>query len=92
MRVMDELLPGFCLRKSFSADPTALHPVDNAFVIDGSNFHRLPLFIFPGPSSFLHCCGHPVKAACFVDHLLSEQEHQRWMQLQRISEIFRKTG
>ena len=52
--VVDELFPGFCARVSFSADPTALHSVNNAVVVNVAMFHHvcLPLFIFLLPYFF----------------------------------------
>ena len=44
--VIDELLPGFCVRVSFSADPTALRTVNNAVVVNVATFHHVCLSLF----------------------------------------------
>ena len=53
--VVDEFLPGFCVRVSFSADPTALRTVDNAVVANVATLLHvcLPEFIFFLPYLFL---------------------------------------
>ena len=44
--VVDELFPGFCVRVSFSADPTALRTVNNAVVVNVATFHHVCLSLF----------------------------------------------
>ena len=53
--VVDELFPGFCARVSFSADPTALHSVNNAVVVNVSPLDHiiLPQLRVPVPSCLL---------------------------------------
>ena len=53
--VVDEFLPGFCVRVSFSAHPTALRTVNNAVVANVATLHHvcLPEFIFFLPYLFL---------------------------------------